>query len=242
MRNVDDPYGSRLIMLDSSYHSNPYILAGSLADVERWPELTVTSSPPISDDEGETSSRPFGFPGATGLKHSQTIMGPHRSGALGLRVSGKRASMSKRHSHIARQVNSRNAQMDSLSAHDSTTTATPMEPQVDSWVEVTEHDSNLPEASAKPADEQSPPEPPVKGAQFVPKFKGAAEMEARRKMRMLARRGPVAAETKPLPIIVAHLNPELSSSDDDDVILDDDDFEELTETGDDMDDGDEFDP
>jgi hypothetical protein len=41
---------------------------------------------------------------------------------------------------------------------------------------------------------------------------------------------------KPLPIIVAHLNPELSSSDDDD------DFEELTETGDDMDDGDEFDP
>jgi hypothetical protein len=67
-------------------------------------------------------------------------------------------------------------------------------------------------------------------------------MEARRKMRMQARRGPVAVETKPLPKIIANLNPELSSSDDDDGMSDDDDFEEITGAGDDMDDGDEFDP
>ena len=53
LRNVEDPYGPRLISLSPSYASNPYILASNLADVERWPELAVTSSPAPSDDEGE---------------------------------------------------------------------------------------------------------------------------------------------------------------------------------------------
>jgi len=234
LRNVDDLYGPRLITLDPSYHSNPYILAASLADVERWPELAMPSSPPISDDEGE---RPSGFPGATGLKHSQTIMGPNRSGALGLRVSGKRASMSKRHSGTPRQRDAHD-----VSTPDSTATAKPTDQQTDSWVKVTGHDSNAPEANTQSTDEQAPPEPPAKGAQFIPKFKGAAEMEERRRVRMQARRGPLAADTKPLPAIVANINPELSSSDDEDPMSDEDDFEEITATGDDMDDDDEFDP
>lgn len=239
MRNVDDPYGARLITLDPSYPSNPYILAASLADVDRWPELAMSSSPTISDDEGDASKRPSGFPGAAGLRYSQTIMGPHRSGALGLRVSAKRASISKRHSGVPQQGDSRNLHADNTP--DSTMTAKPTDPQAD-WVQVTEHESSIPDASAKHVDEQNPNEPSAKGVQFIPKFKGAAEMEARRKMRMLARRGPITVETKPLPTIVANINPELSSSDDDEGMLDDDDFEEITETGDDMDDGDEFDP
>ena len=53
LRNVEDPYGPRLISLSPSYTSNPYIIASNLADVERWPELAVPSSPAPSDDEDE---------------------------------------------------------------------------------------------------------------------------------------------------------------------------------------------
>jgi hypothetical protein len=242
LRNVDDLYGPRLITMDPSYHSNPYILAGSLADVERWPELAMPSSPHISEDEGENLGRPLGFPGATGLKHSQTIMGPNRSGAFGLRVSGKRASMSKRHSGTPRQRDARNANLDNVSTPDSTATAKATEQRADTWVQVADHGSNATETGTKSADIQVPPEPPAKGVPFIPTFKGAAEMEARRKMRMEARRGPLTADTRPLPTVVANLNPELSSSEDEEPMSEEDDFEEIAAAGDDMDDGDEFDP
>ena len=116
-----------MISLSPSYISNPYILASNLADVERWPELAVPSSPAPSDDENERGledrsprgaaqqkssglanlnhrrerngqngdaegegrrGRPTGFPGATGLKYTTTIMGGNKTGAFGLRVSG----------------------------------------------------------------------------------------------------------------------------------------------------------
>lgn len=127
LRNVEDPYGPRLISLSPSYTSNPYILASNLADLERWPELAAPISPAPSDDEGEKGldgrtsrgatpqkpsglagvghhherngqdsakgedggrGRPSGFPGATRLKYTTTIIGGNRSGAFGLRVSG----------------------------------------------------------------------------------------------------------------------------------------------------------
>lgn len=87
-----------MISLDPSYRSNPYIVASGLADEDRWPELGFPSSPAPSDDESASSEYPFrhgGFPGATGLKYTTTIMGPSRVGGAGLRVSGKRASISK---------------------------------------------------------------------------------------------------------------------------------------------------
>jgi hypothetical protein len=132
--------------------------------------------------------------------------------------------------------------IEDTSTHDSTSTTIPADAQGDSWVNVVGHDPGASEANGNPTDEN---ESPVKGAQFVPKFKGAAEMEARRKMRMLARRGPTT-DVKTLPTVVAGLNPELSSSDEgEDDLLDgddDDDFDEITGAGDDIDDGDEFDP
>jgi hypothetical protein len=127
LRNVEDPYGPRLISLSPAYNSNPYILASNLADVERWPELAAPSSPPPSDDENERGlddrsprgtaqrgssglanlnrrherngqdgvadgdggrGRPTGFPGATRLKYTTTMMGGNRGGTLGLRVNG----------------------------------------------------------------------------------------------------------------------------------------------------------
>lgn len=153
-----------------------------------------------------------------------------KSGALGLRVSGKRASLSKRHSRGHSKTNSE------------VTTIAPI--------------------VTKPAEETTK-------VQFIPTFKGAAEMEARRRVRMQAmgaRRGPQpAVETSPTSIkppptiITENLDPELSSSDEDedvvDEVVDDDDSSKEEEeamlssdddddfaAGDDMDDEDEFDP
>ncbi|EJD01500.1 SIN1-domain-containing protein [Fomitiporia mediterranea MF3/22] len=67
----------------------------------------MPSSPPVSDDEG-TSNAPngrrmhTGFPGATGLKYTQTIMG-HRAGMAGMRVSGRRV-MHGREASIRRSI------------------------------------------------------------------------------------------------------------------------------------------
>jgi hypothetical protein len=90
-----------------------------------------------------------------------------------------------------------------------------------------------------------PPELPPKDVPFVPKFKGAAEMEARRRVRMMARRGVPASMPKIPSLTTRSLNPDLSSSDDEDGMLDDDndDDYDLVAPGDDnMDEVDEFDP
>lgn len=208
LRNVDDPYGGRIISLSPSYPSNPYILAASLADPARWPELDYPNSPPISDDEREDDSPPGPAQSApvTTIRHHQTIMG-NRSGALGMRVTGRRASTSRRAS-----------QRTSL---------------------------DLDPAPFRPtADIDTPPEPPPKEPQFIPKFKGAAEMEARRKLRMLARRGQASVNPKLASDSNKYLNPEMSSSEDADGSPEDDDNDDeyLVDRGDEMDEGDEFDP
>ncbi|KAG1735585.1 stress-activated map kinase interacting protein 1-domain-containing protein [Suillus paluster] len=249
LRNVDDPYGGRIISLSPSYTSNPYILAASLADVHRWPELEYPSSPPISDDESEAPDKPSsGFPGATGLKHHQTIMG-NRSGAFGLRVSGRRASTSKRASLIANRANMRNE------GADATALAAP--PRVnfiaasdaDTRPITSEHgDITQPiPVQHQPAlrKDDVPPELPPKDVPFVPKFKGAAEMEARRRLRMMARRGVPASMPKAPSVTTRSLNPDLSSSDDEDGMLEDDnddDFDLVAPGDDNMDEADEFDP
>ena len=220
LRNVDDPYGGRIISLSPSYTSNPYVLAASLADTARWPELDHPSSPPISDDEHSAEDKPPGPPAT--LRHHQTIMG-NRSGALGMRVTGRRASSSRRASQLAQPDPS-----PALSR------LGPADPDVA---------SSLPSRSSHKDD--PPPDPPAKEIQFIPKFKGAAEMEARRKLRMLARRGQASANPKHASDVTKYLNPELSSSDDADGTLEDDDNDDdfdLVDRGDDMDEGDEFDP
>ncbi|KLO06442.1 hypothetical protein SCHPADRAFT_689996, partial [Schizopora paradoxa] len=97
LRHLEDPYGPRIIRSGDRYRNNPHVLAAGLADTERWPELNIESSPDPSDDE-EPGKRPVarrmrsGYTGgSTTLKHTQTIMG-NRSGALGMRVTGKRSS------------------------------------------------------------------------------------------------------------------------------------------------------
>ncbi|KAJ6616405.1 stress-activated map kinase interacting protein 1-domain-containing protein [Mycena sp. CBHHK59/15] len=231
LRDVDDPYGARLITLAPTYNSNSYIVAASLNDIDRWPELAMPSSPQLSDDE-----RPSGFPGARGLKYTNTIMGG-RTGGLGLRVNGKRASTSKRMSMTGTPRQGKGFLVQG--APSSTV------PVSSSLVEIkAPADSEMEAGDAPEVQIQEPTvaeEAPVaKAVQFIPKFKGAAEMEARRRVRMAARRGPGAAAPAPPPILDFS-----SSSDEEEEIIADDssdsDFGQPSAT-DAMDDGDEFDP
>jgi hypothetical protein len=198
LRDADDLYGPRIISLDQSYQANPYILASGLADQERWPELNVPNSPNLSETEAETTS---GFPGAR-LKYTETIMGG-RSGGLGLRVNGKRVSTSKRMSYLKQKAETSEspaaAKVSNFAPTEATlsTSAPPVATSLVKPVVKVEH-----EEEAKPSESPGPnvqiqvataPEeaPVTKVVQFVPKF--SKEMEARRQMRMAARRGPGVA-------------------------------------------------
>jgi target of rapamycin complex 2 subunit MAPKAP1 len=243
LRHVDDPYGSRLISLSSSYNSNPYILAASLADINKWPELALPSSPQLSEDEGE---RPSGFPGASGLKHTQTIMGT-KSGGLGLRVSGRRSS-TRHASETPRQDDVTKLLSDMTLSQETATTDVPSgssvgEREAPTLPKVPELENSQISAINQSQQDQNTnvaTDVPAKVPQFIPRFKGAAEMEARRRMRMLARRGPQAAGNPP-PIPVPVSNPEPSSSSSNEMAIDEEDSDEIA-SGNDNDGDDEFDP
>ena len=239
LRDVDDPYGARLISFDPSYQTNPYIISASLADVDRCPQLALPVSPNLSEDEQD---RPLGFPGAR-LKHTHTIMGG-RTGGLGLRVNGKVASTSKRMSQT-RNLNLKNLVSDATPVQEPAApnkkTFVQSAPGEDSWIKLEDSDSaNSPEPTVQVHQATAPEveEAPVaKIVQFIPKFKGAAEMEARRRVRMAARRGPGGAlVAQPVP----QANLDFSSSEDEVDIPTSYAFEETVV--DSMDEGDEFDP
>ncbi|KAH9855656.1 SIN1-domain-containing protein [Lenzites betulinus] len=223
MRQIDDPYGPRLISLDPSYRSNPYIVAAGLADRERWPELAAPSSPTPSDDESAPTvrRRHSGFPGAN-LKYTTTIMGPSRIGAMGLRVNGKRASMP------------RNSVRMSLRSKDAESAAPPGETPITTEVIAATPPNSSPTKGATPRSPMKDSPSPSPGPQqngngaasgdaspaqevvrrmpvFVPKFRGAEQMEARRRLRLMAHGQPPGMAPR-MPIPVQALNPELSSS------------------------------
>ncbi|TFY77859.1 hypothetical protein EWM64_g6153 [Hericium alpestre] len=240
LRTIHDPYGSRLISLPPSFSSNPYIVTASLADLDRWPELTAPSSPPISQDEAEagegssTSARPrsiSGFPGANGLKYSQTILGPNRTGAIGMGVSGRRRSemrrSGKRAAKIAELEANGDAEAQQQAKGEMPALQVPLKeepvsgPQSQSTPPSQSRKSSAASqvSSTKSGDEPANQQQQVNGhptnpAPFIPKFKGAEEMDKRRRQRMLARHGTTAAPTvqrsgTPEKLI----NSDLSSSD-----------------------------
>jgi len=241
LRDVDDHYGPRIISLDPSYQINPYIFAAGLADSERWPELDVTASPNLSEDE----QGPLGFPGAR-LKHTQTIMGG-RSGLLGLRVNAKRTSSSKRMSTLHQTT-----ELDGVKNFVSEDApvqevAKSVPATVVSWIKV--EGSELPEPTVQVQQATAAEEVPVnKVAQFIPKFKGAAEMEERRQLRIAARRGAArAGPSATKPAQPQNLSFDTSSEEETDVPVaseasaeEEDDYV-ASSTVDTMD-GDEFDP
>ncbi|PPR03334.1 hypothetical protein CVT24_012574, partial [Panaeolus cyanescens] len=253
LREVDDPYGPRVISLDPSYHSNPYILAAQLADSDRWPQLTFPSSPNLSEDEQE---RPNGLPGGARLKHTQTIMGG-KSGALGLRVNARVRSSSKRISSTPKQEDVKNfisgrapvqeaLETDGAGRMDVSKSVVQSAPDR-SWIKVEENLENAesPEPSVMVQQATAPEEVPVtKVVQFVPKFKGAAEMERRRRMRMAARRGPGGVPPQPAKPLSFDTSSEEEEEEDITPAANDswDDYEDVGAQGPAMDEGDEFDP
>jgi hypothetical protein len=237
LRDVQDPYGPRLITLDPAYNSNPYIIAASLADFDRWPELAVSPSPQLSEDEVE---RPSGFPGAR-LKYTQTIMGG-RTGGLGMRTHGKRASTSKRVSNTPHQLVVKNSLSSDVAVQEALTNNVPVSTPVAKSPPLEQTEVGL-QPGIQVQEPTAVDEAPVaKVVQFIPKFKGAAEMERRRRMRMAARRAPGGPAAAP-PL------PNFDSSSDDDIALADDSSSSSGDFDDDgpgevgsMDEGDEFDP
>ncbi|KAI8986781.1 stress-activated map kinase interacting protein 1-domain-containing protein [Trametes punicea] len=230
LRHIDDPYGPRIISLDPSYQSNPYVIASGLADVERWPELALPRSPTPSDDESgpTTRRRHSGFPGAN-LKYTTTILGPSRTGMLGLRVDGKRVSGQRNSLRLSVRdgltgKNGKAAAAPSEEAPIMTevtaatpTSSSPTKPQTPkSPVKESAVPSSIPQqsgSSTTPGDaspQQDGSQPPRRVPQFVLPFKMAAEMEARRRMRMEARANAPAMVPR-VPVTAQNLNPEISS-------------------------------
>ncbi|KAG5220988.1 stress-activated map kinase interacting protein [Salix suchowensis] len=122
----------------------------------------------------------------------------NKSGAIGYRVHGKRQSESKRMSGTPKQEDVQNFMAAGAPVQDVLNNAAPISSNLNqqgangNWAPT----AVLP----KPVDgaEPTPPEPAPpapKVVQFIPKFKGAAEMEARRKARMVARRQAPASRT-----------------------------------------------
>ncbi|EIW77134.1 hypothetical protein CONPUDRAFT_109640 [Coniophora puteana RWD-64-598 SS2] len=252
LRHVDDPAGGRIISFNTSYVSNPYIRTASMHDPQRWPELEYPSSPQASDDEDEgpakrAPQRNARFGGATGLRHTQTIMG-RRSGGMGMNVNANRTSTSKRASRI---LAAQQAQADV--EDDSSSQAPTARPSIDDSQQRpingnAESASQTAAGNASTTGEQAPAPPPRPvQVQFIPKFKGAAEMERRRMARMRLRRGPIPVDDKPQVVVTGNLNPEDSSSSEEPEVMSssdsiDSDFDIVNPPENGMDDGDEFDP
>lgn len=205
LRHSEDPYGARVISLDPNHSSNLHIRAAGLADVDKWPELTMPTSPQVETNElppqasrmesGTISTEQGVWPGATGLKYTQTIMGS-RSGGAGMRVSGRRTSKGSP-LVLAPLENSRLTRLRSDSE------PTPSAPVPPPFVRITkgspENESMIHHARHRSAGgsilsgnaENLDPggdsaETPV-ATVFAPQFARGAEMEARRRLRMRAR-------------------------------------------------------
>jgi target of rapamycin complex 2 subunit MAPKAP1 len=186
LRNVEDPYASRLLSFNPRHLENAHVLAAGLADPERWPQLNMPGTPKpapinISDSpilsravqsaaaKEEAAPRWTGTGGAVGgasLKYTTTIMGPTRTGMFGMRTEGRRGSNSS--SSVTTEKRTRADSVPVLNVQEASATpnAAPEIRQV----------QNAPEASAAA-------QRPV----IAPKFARNAEMEDRRKARIEAR-------------------------------------------------------
>jgi len=155
----------------------------------------MSVSPEVSDEESE---RPSGFPGAR-LKHTQTIMGG-RSGGMGMRVHGKRASISKRFSGTTPWVDVQNFVSGNTLAQEAMSTSAPTIPSLAAKSPPMEPSSLQQSVNVHIQEATIPEDTPVqKVVQFAPKFKHTAEMEARRRVRMAARRTPADNLQHPRP-------------------------------------------
>jgi target of rapamycin complex 2 subunit MAPKAP1 len=249
LRNVEDPYSRQLVSFSSNHVMNQHVLAAGLADTTRFPELLATASPQPSDTENPASYpvRPSGFPGATGLQYTQTILGPSRTGGLGMGVRGKRSSAGR--SPRGHAGDDSTVHVPDRTPINGATLKPSSAPSIQVAVEGPTPDT----AHFTAVTTASTDHVPAMDTVFVPKFKGAAEMEARRQKRMMARQRALSARTGVPAAPARDLNPDLSSSsepsedegiqpasDESDNVMSDFDVDDVPEAEDEMDE-DEFD-
>lgn len=185
LRNVEDPYASRLISFNPRHLENPYVIAAGLADPDRWPQLNMPSTPkpaplnpsgsPIlsravqSTAKEEPQPRWTGNGGAVGgasLKYTTTILGPTMTGMIGMRTHGRRSSNS---SSIG----------DKRVRADSNPVVTVQEASVTP--------GNGPALETRQAQNLPKTNTNNQGPVIAPHFARGAEMEVRRKARIQAR-------------------------------------------------------
>lgn len=170
------------------------MVAASLADPERWPELGLPSSPNLSEEEEEEKA--LIPPRKARYRHPKittTISTPAET-----TPKPTPASSSPRDEEMPNFISGKAPVQEAL------TTAVSVQPpqiRLGSWIDLDSASDTVDSPSEVKVNIQEPSvqvEVPVaKVVQFIPKFKGAAEMEARRRLRMAARRGPQAPPPQP---------------------------------------------
>jgi hypothetical protein len=173
-----------------------------------------------------------------------------RSGLLGLRVNAKHTPSSKRLSNLHQKTEPddvKNFLSDNTPVQEVAKNV-PQSAPVHSWIKV--EDSEAPEPTVQVHQATAEDEVPVtKVVQFIPKFKGAAEMEKRRQLRIAARRGAARIGPGPTkPVQPQTLSFDTSSEEEADVpvasteVSADEEDEYSAQSAVDNMDGDEFDP
>lgn len=149
----------------------------------------MPSTPAPANQSSEDPNKPHsGFPGATGLKYTHTIVGNNRTGGMGIRVNGKRGSLIRDLTAVAKDSEA----ISKRHRSDSEPTPVPVSPgalNVDPGLDKPVTSILLRRRSADASElEEAPPSSSVpKIEPFKPPFSRAAEMAERREIRMRSR-------------------------------------------------------
>lgn len=231
LRHSEDPYAPRIVSLDPNYPNNPHIRAAGLAELDRWPEASLPISPQLAyqdlpsttgvSDVGDPGAVLGKWPGATGLKYTQTIMG-NRSGGAGMRVTGRRTSKASpfvpgplAESRLQRL----RADSEPTPVSASPPASAPFHVESASPVVLDAYSSrrrssggstivgthDRPRLTSDPTVPVVEPEAQAPATPtFAPQFARGAEMEARRRLRMRARFPATTsgAEDRPIPAVL----------------------------------------
>lgn len=222
LRNVEDPYASHLLSFNQRHLENPHVVAAGLADPERWPQLKMPSTPkpapinisdspilskavqPVTTSKDEPPPRwtgPGGGTGGASLKYTTTIMGPTRTGALGMRTNGHRVTTS------AGSIGEKRARAEGPVVNIQEASGTP---------------NNAPVSDVRQAQPIQETSTEASRPIIAPQFSRNAEMEARRKARIQARnalaelRAQNQTENKPVaePVVQEEETPAQEASSD----------------------------
>lgn len=217
-----------MLSFSPGHMSNQHIMASGLADQELWQELAMPSTPgDIETEFKDAAKRNSGFLGATpGLRYTQTIVGQTRAAGLGMRVNAKRASFVR---EAIPSINEPelNGRRHRSGSEPTPVAVSPIARSLDPRPEKPVSTTLLRRKSVDAAElEEAPSEnPPTKILPFKPPFARAAEMEARRQLRMRSRFASAGIPAQPMILadkdfVGAEVSDEEMLDDEDDLLGD----------------------